>query len=566
MNVHDETSSSEERLAQPIAHAAVAQHVATDVEDEIRGVLVGLRSDWEVSLRDGFFEVGLGACGQQRIAVLGTRLHLAQASVHRVKQAARNEDGHEAVLDLFGIAKRFDAEPQQVCEVQLVLHGHQPHAVQGNISARAPAPACLAQVSRQRGQQDLRALHQIRVVVLAHAVGGEDQRGARLAEAPREGLDGPGAEPGDRRALLRAEAPQALAEQGEHGSHGGALARGQPDFGASLQVGLDAGGQAQRVGVAPHRSRCPEQLLPGAVPQCETLLVAAFHDVGLTQETPGIRMDQEGQVGLLADVVSIVEGFLHDEVAGGEGQGSVASRLYRKPAVCMDGGLVVIGRDHDQCRATVASLGQEVGVRNAGDCRIEAPQHHVVGAEPIVGAAAHEGLAQGDRAADIEVAHMGGCVRDGHTDLSEEARRRGEGGAEVEMSAVLADRSRATALGQNVHQTARDLSQGLVPADSLESPRAAGTHALERIADTAVARRQVAVAGPLLAAPWIAVRNRLVGGRIGGGLLFAPDQAAAGVEVPGAGRDAVGAGVGAPHDPLPAPALSVEVAPVVVRG
>jgi hypothetical protein len=179
-----------------------------------------------VALGEGFLEIRGCAARQGRVALLGSRLHLGETAVHRVQQRRRHEHRLEAPADALGIEVRARGEPQQVEQVQALLHGHQAEAVEGNSRIRAPAPSGPPQVSGERGQQDLGTLHQIPVVVLARAELGEDQGRLRYT--------------GDLGGLLGTQTRQPLAQDREHGAHRHGLARDQLHPGARLEPGPDA--------------------------------------------------------------------------------------------------------------------------------------------------------------------------------------------------------------------------------------------------------------------------------------------------------------------------------------
>ncbi len=231
----------------------------------------------------------------------------------------------------------------------------------------------------------------------------------------------------------------------------------------------------------------------------------------------------------------------------------------------MDRARTVVGRDRDHARTAIARFVQEVRVGDARRRRIEGPEHQVVRAEPIVGAAAGQSGAERDRAADREVADVRRRVGDGRAEQMEEAQRAGEGRAEVHVAAEFAHDALAPAACERVDQRAGDLVQCLVPADPFPAARPARPHALQRIPEPGLADGERAAARALLAAARIPVRHRGVRRCVRRRLLFAPHDAVADVEIPGAGRHAVGARVRAAHDAVPAPLRAVDVLPVLIE-
>jgi hypothetical protein len=90
-------------------------------------------------------------------------------------------------------------------------------------------PVSAALVARQRHQQDLAALEEIAVVVLAGSPGRVDHRPRRRRQLTRDARDGPGADAGDGGGLCRGVAGiEVLAEHLEQGAHGDLGAIGQP--------------------------------------------------------------------------------------------------------------------------------------------------------------------------------------------------------------------------------------------------------------------------------------------------------------------------------------------------
>ena len=456
--------------------------------------------------------------------------------------------------------------PGDVEQAEALLHAHQPVGVEGDEGARAPAAPRAAEVSGERCQQDLGALDQIRVVVLAHSELREDQRRAGLGEVPREAADHGGGDAGDARRLLGSEALEPLAQQREDRSHRDAAPRGERHLGAHVERRAHAARELEGLLRAAGAAGCPDHLALRLVPEREEIVLAVLHQVRLAQVAPRIVAHQEGEIALLDQVVGVVEVLLDHHLAGGERQRRVGSGPHRQPQVGVDGALVVIRGDRGHAGSVVAGLVNVVRVRDARGHGVEGPEHEVVRAEPVIGGAVDVRRTEGDGAPHGEVADLRHRVGDGGADHPEEADPGHGVRPVVDVGAELEHGPLAAAALQHLDQRGGDLVQGLVPADPLPASLPARAHPPHRMRDPRRAQHHVTATRALLAAARVPVGKLRVRGDVGCGLLLAPDDALAHVEVPRAGGDAVHVGVGAANHPVPAPALAVDVAKVAVGG
>ncbi len=359
---------------------------------------------------------------------------------------------------------------------------------------------------------------------------------------------------------------EALAQQGEGRAHLYLASVGEGHLGARLEGGNHTFRERERLLRAARGSGRPEERSLRLVPHGESIVLASRHDVHLAQEAAVVAADQEGEIGLLAQIVGLVETLLDHHLAGGQRQGDVGAGARREPEIGVDRALAVVGSDGDDLRPAVSRLVDEVGVGNPRDHRVESPHHQVVGAEPVVGGAVGVRQAEGDGAPHAEVADLRHGVGDGSADLSEEAQRRRRVRPVVDVRSQLQHDALAAALGQHVDQRFGDLVEGLLPADSLEASGAARPDPLHGVGDARGAQGQITAASALLAAARVEVGNARVRLHVRRRLLLAPDDSFADVQIPGTRRHAVHIGVGAANHLVPGPALAIDVAKVVVAG
>ncbi len=198
-DVDHELRAGEEMVADALSHSCVTQHVAADRDHHLRRRRALRRSDREVPGGERLVEIRARRPRQRRIAVRRIELHVAGAAVHRVEEAARDVRLLEVPLHARGIDERARAEPHEVRDAESLVHADEAETLECDVPGRLPAPAGATEVPGERREQDLRALDQIRVVVLARAVAGENQRRARLREVTREATDRVRRDPGDAR-------------------------------------------------------------------------------------------------------------------------------------------------------------------------------------------------------------------------------------------------------------------------------------------------------------------------------------------------------------------------------
>ena len=201
------------------------------------------------------------------------------------------------------------------------------------------------------------------------------------------------------------------------------------------------------------------------VEHVEHVVPAATPYVGFTQEPAGIGANQQGQVRLLADERRVVQTFGDHNLCHAESESRVRARPHRYPAVCMDGGGVVVRADGDDARAVIACLGKEVEIGNLRVSRVSAPDKDHVGVEVVVSRTAGDRCAERDGGALLLVADLGVEVkRDGAEEMREAVNRRrcrNARGVTIED-----DRLRAVP-HDHIKDTVRDIGERLVPADLL---------------------------------------------------------------------------------------------------
>jgi hypothetical protein len=102
-DVHHHARAREEAVAQAVPHAAVAQDVAADVEDEVGRALFERGAEREVPLLDRLAQVGGRAFRQERVSVASGALHLREPPVDGQQQGGGNEHGQEPVGHLLRV-------------------------------------------------------------------------------------------------------------------------------------------------------------------------------------------------------------------------------------------------------------------------------------------------------------------------------------------------------------------------------------------------------------------------------------------------------------------------------
>ena len=109
-----------------------------------------------------------------------------------------------------------------------------------------------------------------------------------------------------------------------------------------------------------------------------------FH-IGSQQTLAIVRADQNGQVGVGADEVSVIQLLVDDGTGHAQGNRSVRRWLDRVPLISLGSGSGVVGVEHQQLGTVLLGLHQEMGIGNTGCCRIGTKHHDVLGIGPTVG-------------------------------------------------------------------------------------------------------------------------------------------------------------------------------------
>jgi hypothetical protein len=335
---------------------------------------------------------------------------------------------------------------------------------------------------------------------------------------------------------------------------------------ASAERGLQTS-ERQRVAPAPRRAGCLHDLLRSEIVEEEDVVIATFLEIRLAQEAPRVFAHQEGQVGLLADVVLVDGPAFEDLSRDAQRQRGVGTLARIHPQGGVNHARRVVGCHGDERGAAITRFHGEVNVGNACRYGIAAPEDQRVGAHPVVGASVHEGGAPRLEGSHGEVAGPSEAVENRGSEHGEEPHLRCRAGARVDVrrSIVVYDGLAATLLDR-VQDGIGQSRERLLPGDATPAARAARAHPLERMDDAVGARHQVAVARALLATARREVGEARHLARVGVALFLAPDHAVFDEQVPRTRAEAVRAQVGSAHHGVPVPGVAVDVAVIHVGG
>jgi hypothetical protein len=362
----------------------------------------------------------------------------------------------------------------------------------------------------------------------------------------------------DLRRRLRGVVGQVPAEQGEDRRD-----RHLAVHGLHLELPLEGGIDAVE-GQALLR-RLPD-LARGPVEHVERLLVVIPLEVARPQEAAGVLAHEQREIRLLGDVARVVDPLLDHHVGQGEAEGGVAADFDGDPPVGVDRRGVVVGRDGHHAGPVVAGLVDEVRLGDLRVGRVAAPDQDQVGVEDVVGGARGDDLSPGDVRPRVVIADVRVHVQHQRVQHVGDPHGAQAGTAAGLGRSLIPDDGLGPVGGEGVDRDVGDLAQRLLPRDALPSALAPLAHPLERVLETGGVVHPLAVAGPLLTAAGVEVRDFGIRLGVGSHLLLAERDPLLDVDVPGAAPliPAVHE-VGSLGDAVPAPLPPVDVLEAPVR-
>ena len=564
---HHQVKGRQQAFGHLVVGAEAAQDVAAGFEEDARtGSGLGLPA-----LGDGFLHVGIQRALHLRIPFLATAVGVFHAA-----HVVQPEDGSDGVALLVllptevehghlggvavplalqevrrhGQAQGRERERGRALALGLGQRAHRVHREIGEAHVAGPLASHLACEGKA---QDLGTLHLDAVIELGK-IGLADAGGRpRLGQRLRQAADGVRVGATDVHRFFRHVLFQMLPQAGEHRRHlelAGHALHLELAFQGGVQLLQGEGGLGGL-----HRG------LGHAVVEIETILGASRFHVGFAQETAAVDMHQQGQVGLLLDELAVVDALLDHHMGHGQAQGRVGGHLHRHPLVGMDRGSRVVRSNGDHLGAVVAGFGHEVGVGDLGVDRVAAPDQDQVGIEQVVRGTAERHLAHRHPDARAVVTDLGVDVQHRGVQHQGGAQHR-QAGAAVGLGCALVpdDGAGAVAADHHVDHLVGDVVQSLVPAHPFPATLAARSDPLQGVTQARLVVHALRIAGTLLTATRVVVRDLGVDGLVDPCLLFAPDHAVLDVDVPVAAAlvPAIDE-VGALGDAVPLPLAPVHI-------